>query len=67
MNIPNTATGALTIVPSLMQKISDAGTLIKHSFYTLVEDAKDRTENITEGAQKIREGQEQIKKGVKGE
>ncbi len=68
VDIPTTATGALMIVPSgLVQKVSDAATLIKNSFHTLVEDAKDRSENITEGAQKIREGKEQIEKGVRGE
>jgi hypothetical protein len=50
-----------------MQKVSDAGMLIKNSFHALIEDAKHRTENISEGAEKIREGKEQIEKGVKGE
>jgi hypothetical protein len=64
----DSATGSLLpFVPSLMQKVADAGTLIKNSFRMLVDDAKVRTENITEGAEKIREGQEQIKKGVRGD
>jgi hypothetical protein len=64
----NSGTGSLIqTVPSLLQKVSDASALIKNSFHTLVKDASDRTAHISQGAEKIIEGKEQIEKGVRGE
>lgn len=63
-----TASGVLTLgLQDALQTATDTAKVLSGSLQEIRNDIEERTGNLVEGAQKIREGQEQIKKGVRGE
>lgn len=67
-NVPASASGSLTIdLSTIIRGFRDAGTVVSASVRSLWSDAQKRAADISEGAQKIKEGKEQMEKGVRGE
>ncbi|OGJ64418.1 hypothetical protein A3C37_01500 [Candidatus Peribacteria bacterium RIFCSPHIGHO2_02_FULL_53_20] len=63
-----TGSGGVTVnIQAILRGFADAGTVVSASVRTLWSDAQKRAANIAEGTEKIKEGKEQVERGVRGE
>lgn len=53
-------------VPSIIRVFVHAGTVVRTSVRSLWLDAKKRATDISEGVEKIKQGREQVERGVRG-
>lgn len=63
---PQTGSGTTIDVTAIIRGFTDAGTIVSASVRSIWGDVEKRTTDIAEGAQKIREGKEQMEKGIRG-
>lgn len=62
-----TGSGVTIDVSAIIKGFVDAGTMVRASVQALWSDAQERAADIAEGTEKIREGKEQVEKGIAGE
>jgi uncharacterized protein YoxC len=53
--------------PKIIRSFVDARTIVSASVQNLWSDAQKRAANIAEGTEKIKEGKEQVERGITGE
>lgn len=66
MDQQKTGSGVTMDVTAIIRGFLDAGTVVRASVRSLWTDAQQRAADIAEGAEKMKEGKEQVERGVRG-